>query len=1207
MTKIVTMQDPRGVSGRDITVVDSGQQAVDLIYKFMPHFNCDESVAYINNVKLNMPKFEGDDVVDRGDEDELTRPLTDDDVLVIVNEPKGVFVATFLIAAAVAAAVAYFMVPDVPGSESKASSNNDLYGQRNAARVYQAIPDIYGNIVSYPDLITAEASKYFSGNQPNIRQIMCVGVGYYDIPVSEMKLGGTPITQVPGVTVDIYEPDQEGITTIPNYEHHTSVSEVNGQELVGLGSATVQINGAEVNYDSATDVATITDTIAAYTEQLASGDSVTLVIDNLDNLNASHTLSSVTSTQITIENASTFSSKWAARDPSNYPFNVTNGSVQRFNTPSVIGPYDTVAKGDALVLDIKYTRGLVGKSVQVRVQWHQIDAPGGNTTGVSGTRTFTHTPVVGPKTYDAQDRTMFLDISGVGGDKNYYRVSVSRLNETSDDTEKPDLAKWARLASVVREPEKKLANVTIVDLNVPGTQAALSPRDNNLNMSVTRKTVTYDSVTGEVVETLAPSKKFADAVLHEHYKTFDRPLDEIDLDELYEIQESIDAVNPSLGEFSFTFDDIDVSLGERIEAMCAVARVRTYRDGTVWRFTRDEVKDIDSGLITRKDIAAEREYSRTWKPRLPSEHDSVQVEFVDPDTNKKAYVYRSFKNESIAITAGANPLEIKLAGCRNREQAENRANLEIRRLIYDGWILTDTLLIQGNMYDLGQVVRYSDVYNDTVADGEILYFDGVDTVTVSEKVLLDNTGLMMFTGEFGEVYGPFPVNRVTNGNQLVETDTFKFLPTPDFDSVKSNIILNDGIRKQLGSRFVLAIEASKEVERFVVSGKEPRSDGTVQLTFTEYDERLYIEGPAGSGEVGNPGGGVSLPESGGIAPVGQWERSSVSGFSGNVSTSWITHISPVKNSDSVALISNRHQVAISSDGGNTFGTPQQIPNTSLSDAFGDVSSSGTGTIYLVSGSELHRSIDNGLNWEFEVGPSIEGLSRYLPYTRSKVSCFNEVDAYLMLLEGKLISLGSGNLSSYSLITDFANEVTGSLNINRVVSCKSSNDGVDIGVSVFGSIDGGDVQIYNFISNDSGTSWIMKDPLSEIETGVTWGEIYIDHVSYDGGMFTVSIEGFSDSFYQSVDGGSSFDKVTLSGVNSVFSTDSASGGIIIKAGSGSLNSKVYMTVDNGENWNSIPHSDVNLTDGLNYSVNAVATDNTNWYVASGLELFSHNKA
>jgi hypothetical protein len=983
MTKIVTMQDPRGVSGRDITVVDSGQQAVDLIYKFMPHFNCDESVAYINNVKLNMPTFEGDEVIDRGDEHELTRPLTDDDVLIIVNEPKGVFVTAFLIAAAVAAAVAYFMVPDVPGNEAKVSSNNDLYGQRNVARVYEAIPDIYGNIISYPDLITAEASKYYEGNQPNIRQIMCVGVGYYDIPVGEMKLGGTPVTQIPGASVTIHEPDEDGITTIPNYEHHTSVNEVDGQELVGLGDTGSGLSGAEVNYDSTTDVVTITDSEASYTEVLSSGDQGRLAISDLDDLDATHVLDTVTASQLVIENASTYSPKWAERDPASYPFTVTNGVFARDDLPSFIGPFDTKAKGDAIILDIKYTRGLVGNDVPIRVQYAEIDEPGGSLTGIAGFVDVTHSPIttkpeefddaldyfkfLAKKTYDAQDRSIFIDLTGIGGDKKYFRVSVARLNKTSDDTENPDLAKWARLASVVREPEKKLANVTIAELNLPGTQAALSPRDNNLNMSVTRKTVTYDSVTGEVVETLAPSKKFADAILHEHYVTFGRPLDEIDLDELYEIQENIDAENPLLGEFSFTFDDIDVSLGERIEAMCAVARVRTYRDGTVWRFTRDEAKDINSGLITRKDIAAEREYSRTWKPRLPSEHDSVRVEFVDPDTNKKAYVYRSFKNEEIAVTAGANPLEIKLAGCRNRTQAENRANLEIRRLIYDGWILTDTLLIQGNMYDLGQVVLYSDVYADNVADGEILNFDGVDTVVLSEKILLENSGGIMFTGEFGEVYGPFAVRRVTNGNQLVETDTFEFLPNADFDNVKSNIIISSGVSRQLGSRFILTVEVSKEPERFVVSGKEPRSDGTVQLTFTEYDERLYIEGPSGSGEVGNPGGGISFSPS--IFPAekepeeSSWVNVDNSHFGFNSSNQHNVPFAHMTNDGSKMLAANVQGQLVT--GGSVIQNDLVTLSSNPTDTTvtgGSASGDGEKIIIAFNDGGVIKSDDRGVNW-----------------------------------------------------------------------------------------------------------------------------------------------------------------------------------------------------------------------------------------------------
>jgi hypothetical protein len=851
MARIVLMSDPSGITGREVIDAPNGALPCDLIPEAVRFFDPENTTAFRNGLKVEFPSFDLDgNVLSLGTEDLMTDPLQEHDVLVIIMEPKGfTMLAYLLVSIAASAIVAFLMMPSVPGQQTaKTSSNNSLYGQTNSVRIYQAIPDIYGKIVSYPDLVTSEASRLYVNNKTNLRQIMVVGAGEYDIPTTgnSIRLGDTPVSQMPGSSVQVINP-VSGDAIIADYEVHNSVSQVEGQELRGTEGATVGIANATIDYDDLTDVATITAT-GDLSSVFDPAENIILEViqGGLTKINSLHVISTVTTNVATIDNASTFDSFWTSG--ASFPFTAENGSRMRAGgVKQYVGPFDTGVAGDALIVDIAYVRGLVGealdgflvKTVVIEVKYIEIDAPGGTEIGVEQTITANHTPE-SPETFDRQNRSIFIDIDGVGGEKKFYRVKVARTTDASDKTDEPDMAKWERLASVSRSTNKSFGNITMLDVNIPETSGALSPRKNKVNLDVTRKTVSYDTNTGTVINVISPSKRFADAILHEYTVVFSRNAQELDLDELYAIQEELDLVDEAqTGEFSFSFDDLDVSLGERMETICNAARVRTYMDGGLWRFTREQVQLIPNGMITRKDIASERSYSRTWRPRIPSQHNGVRLEFVDPETNKRAYANRTF-NEfgTVIIGASSNPMEIQLGGCRNRFQAEDRANMEVRRLIHDNWILTDTLLSQGNLYDLGDLVQYADIYREDILDGEIITADLINNIlTLSEKFDYDITYSyeISFTDEFGEVYGPYPIQGAPSENQVSVIG--------DFDTEKSRIITRAGIHRQLGSRFIINKVDDGEAELFTVSEKDPQGNGLVQVTLTQYDERIFERGP----------------------------------------------------------------------------------------------------------------------------------------------------------------------------------------------------------------------------------------------------------------------------------------------------------------------------------------------------------------------------
>ena len=93
------------------------------------------------------------------------------------------------------------------------SSNNELANRSNQARVKSRIPDIYGTVRAYPDLIGVVYTYYQNGIEIE-ECLMAIGRGYYQI--HDCRDGDTAVEGIDGVDVSIYDPgvNISGSTTI---------------------------------------------------------------------------------------------------------------------------------------------------------------------------------------------------------------------------------------------------------------------------------------------------------------------------------------------------------------------------------------------------------------------------------------------------------------------------------------------------------------------------------------------------------------------------------------------------------------------------------------------------------------------------------------------------------------------------------------------------------------------------------------------------------------------------------------------------------------------------------------------------------------------------------------------------------------------------------------------------------------------------------
>ncbi|HHI2829843.1 host specificity factor TipJ family phage tail protein [Escherichia coli] len=316
-----------------------------------------------------------------------------------------------------------------------------------------------------------------------------------------------------------------------------------------------------------------------------------------------------------------------------------------------------------------------------------------------------------------------------------------------------------------------------------------------------------------------------------------RDPNELDLEELYSISASIKAKNERLGWFDFSFDDKDISLGQRLQSICNVARVTVFRDGIKWRFVREEKKDIISAQFDARNLANDDTGGTLqFKGHLPTSFDGVELEWVDAtDTNddgtdKKAYIRLRIDaaNKTILEEGSVRPYKVQLAGCRNKDQAMNRAQLEARRLIYQRTAVEDVALSDANFVQKGDRVRWADVYDEAVSSGEILQING-DVFTTSENLIFEagKTYRVSITDPYG-----YPSPWITAAPVTGNPGAFQ----ADFH----NAYTADNINSMLGSRFILTPSVASDPMDFVLTEKSSGEDPTqIKISLSQYDERMF--------------------------------------------------------------------------------------------------------------------------------------------------------------------------------------------------------------------------------------------------------------------------------------------------------------------------------------------------------------------------------
>lgn len=782
-------------------------------------------------------KFNGTDIECK-DLDLSAKPDAKD-VLIMQHRPKIEGVSIWLIAgiaAAAALAVTMLMPSYDLGSQTsgKTSSNNSFTGQTNLPRAYQAQPDHFGRNRIYPDIFSPSVVEYVD-NVKTLRHYFWGGRGSHQI--TDVKYADSDVTNYANSAYNIYGPN----VAIPEVIEQFANEAVDGQELLGANESS--LSGISVT-DTATN-GTFTYSTRTVSVNIPYSSAASLVYDEFvaGNSHVKTTFTTVagTSDPISYNTDGTITSFDINYDllsnPESYDVNIVVSAKPTYSVETLtgsiyietyestlIGPYKLSVSCKYIWADIVFLRGLKGTAT-LKAEWWAVDGNGDQIAGSYQYEDFSYSgDTLDQKYFTRKWSPVFED-----GD---YEFQIRRTNNADTENATNQAKLNALYAIRIKENVTYAINGiggTAIVVDSSATENATTSSGMKFNYIDQRLVITCNA-DGTINSTLSASRRVCDIVAHHMHIDGRVPLSKIDIAGIYAIQQSITPVN--LGYFDFSFDDADVSLGDRVKAMCNVSRILVNREGSKWAFIRDQSQPAPVATFDRRTTANE-DFTLTWSPTNNDGKDSIELQWVDiDDSNTKKYLRLKWDNTNNVpmFGYGYNPYKITLDGCTNYEQALDRAELEMRKIVYQRKSVSDVALNDAEYTWRGDRVRWIDVADVSVGSGEVLAASGTNYKTSDEcefeagipyKVCItDSQG---YASEF------VTATARTDGINGFVASGLPVAQIKNYDNI------------QLGSRYFLV--KSTEVDRhdFILTSKTPNGDGTFNIDLAQYDERIYLK------------------------------------------------------------------------------------------------------------------------------------------------------------------------------------------------------------------------------------------------------------------------------------------------------------------------------------------------------------------------------
>ncbi|WP_234016040.1 host specificity factor TipJ family phage tail protein [Cronobacter dublinensis] len=501
--------------------------------------------------------------------------------------------------------------------------------------------------------------------------------------------------------------------------------------------------------------------------------------------------------------------------PANATINSTYFQITQYESVAV-GPFFSAVESSYLWIHMSGNQAK-GKKGPVQLTWWKVDDDNNIVPG-----TMQSMQVNVDNNTGAYDYVYYTFKIKPAAGKARYAFTVRRLNNAADDNTVYILAAHAiNVRTNVVYPDDTLVKLTVME-----TENASGIKDRKYNLLAQRLVISYNRSTGAVDYTLRASRSFADAVLHEWVMVAKQDVKRLDLPTLYAIADSL--TDNQLGYFDYTFSDSKQSLGERIQVICNAARVDINWIGDVLTFWRDEKVSVPAAVFGRSNMFWDG-FKMGYSMSLPNGYDGITLDYVDPRTNKKAYIYLQVNAAGISevTTQTENAMTVSLSGCRNITQARNRAWLEANRLMQSRLSMT-VKVFETTQVIRGAVVQCPDMYDNEQQTGYLKGRAG-NIFSTSERLRFTGEMWVVMTDSIGNFHGRYRAYPVDGNPQAFTAYAEAF-----------DLNIYDGRRVQTPSRYFMASSNELNSTIWRVESSKPNGDDTQTLSLVEYSNEIYL-------------------------------------------------------------------------------------------------------------------------------------------------------------------------------------------------------------------------------------------------------------------------------------------------------------------------------------------------------------------------------
>jgi hypothetical protein len=681
---------------------------------------------------------------------------------VVLQSPGAQYYAVIAIVSAIIAVAAIVLMPKpvMPSNVNRTqqSPNNALGNRENKVRLLERVEDIYGTVKSIPSLMMPTYNKYIQHSKFEYGYY-CVGRGYYDI--DEVRDGDTLIADIDGASAAFYDP-----FTSPN----------SGAPMLQIGAPIVD---AVVTAKRAIEVDGITlkainqvqlPASATYRYTPAAGGDTITQIDKKPNFNSVIEVGDQITVAMTGFNETTFLGldydgskvgETVVSGPYNYSGTYTVAAVDDgvITLTTASWPSEKEVDSAIAIVGATYITDWVTLPTADRTEvWCNVVAQNGMFKDDNG-KLITAVDfnieierLAADLTPTGTVETITASLSGAVQEERAETVEhltgwigparVRMYRTTPFDFEFKgtvvDEIKWTDLYSVSPVSKAEFGNKTTVHTVTQATARATAVKTRQLNCLASRKLPIYNGASfsgaldadGRLLSgTIAATSRLADiiAAVSTDPKIGRRDLaSEVDMQQIWGVQQALDAWNPECGQFNYTFDTDNTSFEETVVMIANAGFCIAYRQNCKIRLALDQAQANSTALFTHRNKRPKAEtITRTFAS--DSDYDGVEFVYSDPDTGQ---------SETITLPLDGSHTKAKkfeIAGIRSFAQAWLRANREYRKLLGQRIAIETTTttdarsLLPNARIDIVDNTRFKSY------DGEVVGQDGL-TLTLSGDV-----------------------------------------------------------------------------------------------------------------------------------------------------------------------------------------------------------------------------------------------------------------------------------------------------------------------------------------------------------------------------------------------------------------------------------------------------------------------------------------